>query len=156
MARKSFNVQLNESKDMPKIITLTDPKSIKVYGGTEMLIAPPIAYDEVIRKVPEGKLITAEKIRAYLAKAHGAHFTCPLTAGIFINIAAHASEERANDPTPYWRVLRKDGELNPKYPGGIEAHKEKLIAEGHKLYSKGRTNIRYFVEDYEKSLIELE
>jgi hypothetical protein len=43
-----------------------------------------------------------------------------------------------------------------KYPGGIENQKLKLEAEGHTIISKGRTNIRYFVKDYETVLFELE
>jgi len=27
---------------------------------------------------------------------------CPMTAGIFISIAAWASEQRSEDKTPYW------------------------------------------------------
>ncbi len=49
-----------------------------------------------------------------------------MTAGIFISIVAWASFQRGQDETPYWRTLKADGELNPKYPGGIEAQREKL------------------------------
>ena len=45
--------------------------------------------------------------------------------------------------------------MNAKYPGGIEAQKKKLEAEGHTIIQKGRTNIKYFVNDYEKTLFEL-
>ena len=44
-------------------------------------------------------------------------------------------------PTPYWRTLKANGELNEKYPNGIEAQKEKLEAEGHTIVQKGRKNI---------------
>lgn len=145
MARKSFNEKLKDSKDMPKIVILTDPKAIDRYHGTKMLIAPPLAYDEVMRKVPQGQLIGSDSIRDYLAKHHEADFTCPLTAGIFINIVAHASAERQVDETPYWRTLKKDGELNDKYPGGIEGQKERLEAEGHEIIQKGK---KYFVKDF--------
>lgn len=60
------------------------------------------------------------------------------------------------DETPYWRILKANGELNAKYPGGIEAQKEKLEAEGDIIIQKGRKNIRYYVKDYEHSLFELE
>mgnify|MGYP003532469387 CR=1 FL=1 len=62
----------------------------------------------------------------------------------------------------YWsdseegRKGKKDGELNPKYPGGVEYQKEMLEYEGHSFITKGRKNIRYFVEDYEDKLFELE
>ena len=45
-----------------------------------------------------------------------------------------------------------NGELNPKYPGGIESQKEMLEKEGHTIIKKGRTNIKYYVKDYEQAL----
>lgn len=79
-----------------------------------------------------------------------------ITAGIFVSIAAWASYQRTTNETPYWRTLKAKGELNPKYPGGVEAQKEKLEQEGHTVIQKGRTNIRYYVKDYEQHLYELE
>lgn len=40
--------KLNDSKDMPKIIEITDEKSIKRYGGSHMLIAPPLEYNNLM------------------------------------------------------------------------------------------------------------
>lgn len=156
MARKTFNEKLNDSKDMPKIIRVTDEKSVERYGGENMLIAPPLEYSEIMAGIPRGKLVTITEIRNFLAKKHGAEFTCPLTAGIFISLAAQASEERDDNKIPFWRTLKKDGELNPKYPGGVEYQKEMLEKEGHNLFSRGRKNIRYFVEGYEEKLFKLE
>ena len=155
MARKSFNEKLKDSKDMPKIIEIDDERSIDIYGGNQMLIAPPIEYNDIMAQVPEGKLITAVEIRQFLADKHGAEFTCPMTAGIFISLAAQASYERQDDRIPFWRTLKKDGELNPKYPGGIEYQKEMLSREGHTFTTKGRKNIRYFVENYKNNLFSL-
>ena len=155
VARKSFNEKLNDSKDMPKIIEIEDAKSIERYGGNQMLIAPPLEYNEIISKIPEGKVLTIKEIREFLAKKHGAEFTCPMTAGIFISLAARASCEREDNKIPFWRCLKTDGELNPKYPGGVDYQKEMLEAEGHTFTKRGRKNIRYFVEDYEKSLFNL-
>jgi len=149
MARKSFNEKLSNKADMPKIVEITDPVAVSRYGGTKMLIAPPMDYDEVMKKVPEGKVITSETLRNYLAMKYGADFTCPLTAGIFINIAANASEERSDNETPYWRTLKKGGELNEKYPGGIEVQKRFLEAEGHIVIQKGK---KYYVKDFEDKL----
>jgi alkylated DNA nucleotide flippase Atl1 len=72
-----------------------------------------------------------------------------------VSIAAWASYQRNEDETPYWRTLKANGELNPKYPGGMEAQKELLEKEGHIIIKKGRTNIKYFVKDYEQALFEL-
>ena len=154
--KKDFNAMLHDSKDMPKMQTITDQKSIEKYGGSRMYFAPPIAYDEVMKKVPYGKVITVGRIREYFAEKSGADFTEPITAGIFVSIAAWASDQRSEDKTPYWRTLKANGELNAKYPGGMEAQKEKLEAEGHTVIQKGRKNIRYFVQDYEKALFDLD
>lgn len=153
---KDFNAMLNDSKDMPKIQVITDPASIEKYGGDRMYFAPPIDYDRVMRRVPFGKLTTVGKIREHFARASGADFTEPITAGIFVSVAAWASYQRAEDETPWWRTLKANGELNPKYPGGVEAQIARLEAEGHTIIQKGRTNIRYFVKDYENALFELD
>ena len=120
-----------------------------------MYFAPPIEYDKVMRLVPYGKLLIVGTIRDYFAKRSGADFTEPITAGIFVSIVAWASYQRSEDETPYWRTLKAKGELNIKYPGGIEAQKEKLEAEGHTIVQKGRKNIRYYVKDYENALFAL-
>lgn len=153
--KKDFNAMLFDSKDMPKIQVITDEKSIKKYGGSKMYFAPPIDYDKVMKRVPYGKVITVGKIREYFANHSGADFTEPITAGIFVSIVAWASYQRADNETPYWRTLKANGELNPKYPGGVENQKKKLEAEGHIIIQKGRTNIKYFVKDYESALFDL-
>lgn len=154
--KKDFNAMLRDGKDMPKIQIITDEASIKKYGGNRMYFAPPMDYDRVMRRVPLGKVITVGEIREYFAAQSGADFTEPITAGIFVSIAAWASHQRSEDKTPYWRTLRAGGELNPKYPGGVEEQKEILEAEGHTVIQKGRTNIKYYVKDYEKALFALE
>lgn len=153
--KKDFNAMLCDNRDMPKIIEITDAKSIEKYGGSRMYLAPPRDYDAVMKRVPKGKLITVGNIREHFAKRNGADFTDPITAGIFCSIAAWASFQRNEDITPYWRTLKNHGELNSKYPGGIDEQKKLLEAEGFTVIKKGRTNIRYYVMDYEKYLFEL-
>lgn len=153
--KKDFNAMLNDSKDMPKFQIITDKKSIEKYGGNKMYFAPPTDYDQVMKRIPYGQVTTIGEIREYFAAKNGADFTEPITAGIFVSIAAWASYQRPDHDTPYWRTLKANGELNPKYPGGAEAQKEKLESEGHTVIQKGRTNIRYFVKDYENVLCRL-
>ena len=150
MARKTYNEKLNTSGDLPKIEDLSDkPESVKRMGGAKMLIAAPLQYNEVMAQIPEGKVITVDRVRAHLAARAGADVTCPLTAGIFTNICAHASEERAEDKIPWWRTIKVKGELNEKYP---EGQKMLLESEGHTVVQKGK---RQFVSDYENSLFAL-
>ncbi len=155
-SKKDFNAMLHDSKDMPKIQRITDARSIEKYGGSRMYFAPPIDYDRAMRRVPFGKVTTVGTIRALFARQNGADFTEPITAGVFVSIAAWASAQRSGDETPYWRTLKANGELNEKYPGGVAAQREKLAAEGHEIIARGRTNIRYYVKDYEKSLFAFE
>jgi len=154
--KKDFNAMLHDRKDMPKIQVITDNASIEKYGGNRMYFAPPADYDKVMKKVPFGKVITVGEIREHFAKKSGADFTEPVTAGIFVSIAAWASHQRTEDKTPYWRTLKAGGELNEKYPGGALRQKEMLEKEGHTIVQKGRKNIRYYVKDYEKALFALE
>lgn len=154
--QKDFNAMLQDNRDMPKIQVITDERSIKRYGGNRMYFAPPSDYDTLMKKVPEGKVITTGMIRKYLSDKAGADFTDPMTAGIFVNIAAWASFQRnGEEETPYWRTLKSNGELNDKYPGGVMNQKERLESEGHTIIQKGRKNIRYYVKDYEECLFEI-
>jgi len=152
---KDFNAMLHKDTGMPKVQIITDEATIKRYGGEKMYFAPPVTYDMIMKTIPEGLLITVGEIRSFLAKKNNADFTDPMTAGAFVSIAAWASEQRNNDKTPYWRTLKAAGELNPKYPGGVEQQKTLLENEGHTIIQRGRTNIRYYVKDYETKLFTL-
>ena len=111
MAKKTFNEKLHSAGDLPKIEAVTDSRAIAMFGGVNMAIAPPIDYDEIMRKILEGKLTTSIEIRQAIAKKYNADYTCQMTAGIFINIVANASKERElegnTDLVPYWRTLKK-------------------------------------------------
>ena len=150
MAKKTYNEKLNSPGDLPKIEDLSDkPESMARFGGAKLLVAAPMQYNEMMAKVPKGKVTTAAHIRSALAKQAGADATCPLTAGIFINICAHASAERDHGCIPYWRTLKAEGELNEKYPDGIDGQKLLLEMEGQTVIQKGK---RYFVQDFEQKL----
>ena len=119
MSRISWREKMDRPQE-PKLVAV--PPKMSRFGKGMMLIPTPKLVDAVIRKVPRGKLITVGAIRKKLAAEHGADVTCPLTTGIFIRIAAEAAEEAraqgAKRITPYWRVVRDNGELNPKFPVG--------------------------------------
>ena len=157
MAKKTYNEKLNNSGDLPKVEFVGyDSKMVERFGGGNMLVAPPLDYDKMMRKIPEGKVTTVAEIREKLAQEYEADFTCQLTAGIFVNIVANASKEReiqgSKDIVPYWRTLKKDGELNEKYPDGIDGQKLLLELEGHEIIKKGK---RYFVKEYQSKMYKL-
>jgi len=152
--RKSWREKLENDKDLPRVVEITGKMSMRWGTGT-VVIPAPREVDEIMRKVPRSKLITINQIRAILAKKHGATIGCPITTGIFTNIAARAAEEVAaegkKDVTPYWRTLKSGGELNEKYPGGVAAQAAHLQEEGHTIEpGKGKKPPK--VKDFEKAL----
>lgn len=150
--KKDFNAKLNDCKNLPKITEIKDEAGIKKWGGKTLVIAPPLDYDKYMKKIPLGKLSTTNEIRKQIAKDYKCEVCCPLTGGIFTNICAWASSQRNDNITPYWRTLKIDGELNSKYPGGIEKQKELLEKEGFCIIEKGLKNKKYYVKDFEKYL----
>jgi hypothetical protein len=147
-ARKTWAEKLRDSKDLPKIATIEGKLSARWGTGT-CVVPAPIEVKELMDKVPKGKLTSINELRAALAKKHGTDIACPITTGIFAWIAANAAEEAAaagaKRITPYWRTLKTGGELNPKYPGGLDELRRKLEAEGHRVQQKGK---RHFVENF--------
>ena len=150
--KKSWREKLADDKDLPKVVRLTGADA-KRWGGATLAIPAPREVDALMRSVPRGRVTTINELRAAVAKAHRAAAGCPITTGIFSWIAAHAAEEAIaageTKTTPYWRTLKRDGELNPKYPGGTDALQQKLAAEGHAFVQKGA---RTFVRDFEQVL----
>lgn len=129
MKKKSWIEKLNDSKDLPRIIKITTEQTLKknLFGlnaGDTMVIPSPLEVNELMKKVCKGKLITITEIRKSLARKYGTTTACPLTTGIFAWISANAAEEEKKQGkvriTPYWRTLKVNGEINPKYPGGVK------------------------------------
>ena len=143
-----------EKEQQPKLVD-TPPKMAR-FGKGKMLIPTPMLVDELVRRIPKGKLVTVSELRRKLAADFGADVTCPLTTGIFVRIAAEAAEEdRANGRrriTPYWRVVKDDGSLNPKFPGGEKQQSQRLRDDGLSVVQNGK---RVVVRDVEQRLASL-
>ena len=147
--KRTWAEKLADSKGLPKVGPI-DGKMSTRWGRGTMVIPAPLEVDALMKAVPRGRLTTIDQIRSALAAAHGATIACPITTGIFAWIAAHAADEaeaagRRRGVTPYWRTLKSNGELNPKYPGGVDNLRARLEAEGHRVVQKGK---RFFVADY--------
>src|SRR5688572_1118092 len=151
--KKSWREKLADNKGLPRIGKI-EGKMTTRWGTGSMVIPAPMEVNDLMRKVPEGKLVTIKELLAALASNHGVSIACPITTGIFSWIAAHAADEAAQagaqQITPYWRTLKSGGELNPKYPGGIPALKQQLESEGHQITQRGK---RYLVSDFERALV---
>jgi alkylated DNA nucleotide flippase Atl1 len=147
--------QLERSKPVKIVREL--PEGVRNWAppGGSMVVANPKEVDALMRLVPFGRLTTLDHVRAHLAALHGTSIACPVSTAIFINIAARAAEEMrdagARDVTPWWRVLRSDGSLNDKYPGGIRLQRALLEAEGVEAEARGR---RWVVPDLDARLFD--
>jgi hypothetical protein len=154
--RKSWQEKLADSKGHPTVFEIT-PRQSKRWGPGSCVIPAPREVDELMRRVPKGKLTTIDELRKALAQRHRATIACPITTGIFSWVAAHAAAEAESEgkkrTTAYWRTLKAGGEVNPKYPGGIAVLKRKLAAEGHTVSQKRK---RFFVENFGEKLASLE
>jgi hypothetical protein len=155
-SRKSWKEKLH-NQDHSKIIEIPARMAKRLGTGT-MLIPKPLDVDALIRKAKKGKLLTVSEIRSKLARDNKVDTACPLTTGIFVRIVAEAAEEDLRDGkkqvTPYWRVIRDDGSLNEKFPGGVIAQARRLKEEGHSV-SPGKGNRPPKLQDFEKSLTRL-
>jgi len=153
--RKTWRQKLEEEHSEHGKIVDVPPKMQNRFGTGTMLIPKPLDVDALIRKVPKGKLATVTQVREKLAKDAHAHCACPMTTGIFLRIVAKVAEEDLRsgktEVTPYWRVIKADGSLNEKFPGGVQAQAAHLKKEEHSIEpGKGRKPPR--VKNYEKSL----
>jgi len=158
--RKTWQEKLEDKASLPKTLKLE--KGFPCYNavhkmgaeiGDDIVLVNPSEVVEIMKQVPKGKLTTIVEICKRLAKQHGVKACCSLTTGIFIMTAANAMEEANSEgkflDIPYWRTLKAEGFLNPKYPGGQEAHKRLLEQEGHRVLQKGK---RFLVQDFQTHL----
>ena len=154
--KKSWKEKLEFSAEgYPKIITIPDNWA-KTIGHGRMVILTPRIIDEFVMTIPKGKLTTINLIRQKFAIDYNVETTCPLTTGIFVWISAGAAEEDKaagkKQITPYWRVLKEGGKLNPKFPGGIEQQARYLTKEGFQILP-GKTPANWKVNNYKDYLI---
>jgi 6-O-methylguanine DNA methyltransferase-like protein len=132
-SRTSWRAKLHKPM-LPKLVPVPDGMARRLGHGM-MLIPTALEVDAMIRKIPCGQISTLSQIRKRLAHWHNVDVTCPLVTGIYLRIVAEAAEEDRlagrQEITPYWRVVRDDGRMNAKFPGGAEQQARRLREEGH-------------------------
>lgn len=148
---------MNPPVGLPKVVSVP-AKFQKQMGGKRVLIPTPLMVDELVWKVRKGKLVTVGQLREHLAAQFKADSTCPMTMGIFLTIVAQTAEEDLQEGkkrvAPYWRVIKVDGSLNPKFPGGVETQASRLKGEGHNI-APGKGKKLPKVRNFQKALIDL-
>lgn len=136
--KKSWTEKLADAKakeDLPK-------KFFCEKTEQEFFVPSPSMLEEEMRKIRKGKVKTIKQLTDELAARHNVDVCCPMTTGIFAWIVAHAHYELElqgrKRVAPWWRLVKSDGELNPKYPGKGLLQKERLEQEGHQVKQKGK------------------
>ncbi len=122
-----------DNPNLPKVVDIP-PKMQPRLGSGTLLLPSPRDVEGAIRGIRKGTVMTVSEIRRRLAAKYSTDSACPLVTGIFVRISAEAAEEDAREGktriTPYWRVVKDDGSLNPRFPGGVERQAERLRDEG--------------------------
>jgi len=105
-------------------------------NGGAMVVSSPTEINAMVRSLRRGEVVTLDELRTAIARRHAVAVACPVSTAIFLNMCARAAEELREmgvpdaELTPWWRVLKKGGFLNPKYPGGTDYQTSLLEAEG--------------------------
>jgi len=131
---KTWREKLNEFKEKTHVIT---PEWEEKLGKGKILIPKALDIERLINNTDKGELLTNDIIREILAKEKKVKVTAAIPTGIYLKIIALAAEEerpiQKDNITPYWRVLKPDGSINIKYPGGAEQQIALLESEGHSI-----------------------
>ncbi len=135
--RKTALEHLNNGRE-PHIVHMIPPGApgYREADGGAMVVSSPSEVNAIVRTLRPGELVTLDDLRAAIARRHQVAVACPVSTAIFLNMCARAAEEQRalglpeSKLTPWWRVLKKGGFLNPKYPGGTDAQQALLEAEG--------------------------
>ncbi|MCI0747281.1 MAG: MGMT family protein [Verrucomicrobia subdivision 3 bacterium] len=118
----------------------------KYYGCSGKMFKPsPSTVASLVKAIPNGRVVTIDAVYKKLAKKYKTEIACPATSEKSLCLAAAESVEK-NTRLPYWRVLKKSGELIQKFPDGIKGHAACLAKEGHKIVSTSKSK---GVQDFE-------
>lgn len=104
--------------------------------GEKMLIPTPAVVAAYVESIPQGEVRTMPQLREDLAAAYGAEFTCPLTAGIFLRIAAeraweqHQQGKSLANITPFWRAMDLKSPMAKKLACGLAFLMKQRQSEG--------------------------
>ncbi len=121
-------------------IIVNIPKTMEKFFGCsgKMLKPSPSTVASFIRKIPKGKVATLNVLCEMLAKKFKTEVTCPTTTEKSLCLAA--TESITNKTLlPYWRVLKKNGDLIRKLPSAGEYQAVLLTKEGHKIVASGKS-----------------
>lgn len=101
----------------------------KFFGCSGKMVKPSSGtVKAIVKKIRKGKVVTLDQLREKLAKDFSVQTACPAST-----TKALQALSTADKPVCYWRVIKKKGELFPKFPGGVEGHAFLLEKEGFEI-----------------------
>lgn len=90
---------------MKKIII---PEKMQKFYGTGIMLHPDKEMvEEMIQKIPYGKITTIDVFCQKLARDHHANVTCPMRTGNFVK-AITKTHANSGVSIPFWRIIRKN------------------------------------------------
>lgn len=164
MAKAKSAIEHLESGRQPHVVAMIPPGApgYREAAGGAMVISSPAEVDALLRALAPGEVLTLDALRGALARRHRVATACPVSTAIFANMCARAAEERRAmglpdaELTPWWRLLKRDGFLNPKLPGGMARQAELLAADGVRASPRGKLMAVYdFAERLPRDPVEL-
>jgi hypothetical protein len=126
------------------VIAAIEKHRERYFGGAgNMLIPCPATVAAQIRRIPEHQLMSKEILQKKLAEQFKVQVTCPFATKKALQAIAQDTSQAA----PYWRVIKKNGELFSYFPGGIQGHADCLRQEGFTIDTTGKVpKVQYFRE----------
>jgi alkylated DNA nucleotide flippase Atl1 len=116
------------------------PQLERFFGTSGRMLKPCAAtVAALVAKIPAGQVVTTDSLRRTLADQFGVEVACPYdTKMALLEISNDSSLNQSGLNVPFWRVVKANGELNPKYPGGLEAQVALLQSEGFTVDDSGK------------------
>ena len=123
---------------------------LRFFGGAgKMLLPGPATVAALIEKVPARKLVTTNLLCQKLSQQFNVRGTCPVTTQKSLQALAHDPSNKV----AYWRVIKANGGLMTRCPGGAEGQAERLRKEGFTLDREGKVPK---VKNFRESLVRLD
>jgi hypothetical protein len=124
-----------EPLEQDLIVDISEAQERSLGTSGKMLLPCPSTVEAVLQQIPPSKLLTTELLRKELAAQFNVDATCPFNTKLCLRALANDSTKTL----PYWRVLKKNGELLAYFPGGVEGHATQLRQEGFTVDATGKS-----------------
>ncbi len=123
----------------PKIVPV--PEKMEKYFGRGTMLHPDIEMiEELIEKIPKGKVTTTDTLAKKLAADFGSDVTCPMRTGNHLK-----SLSKMDSNVPFWRVIKTDRKMIKLHD--YEHWAAVLEKEGFKLQFTKSNDIKVLAQE---------